>query len=318
MVCTGKAASVSQSAAIHAARASRSSVAAFTLISSCAFERAVHLGDDGVGKPLVADHHDGARPWAWARQFAAAGGGQGGHAGIMTRFAREGVGEALRLEQGSGSGATWNDPYVQRSKREGYRSRSAYQAHRDRRPRPDPGPRRGGRGPGRRTRRLTQVATKRVGPKGRVVAIDLLEMEAVPGATFIRGDFSTDRGLADVEASLGGARADACSSDMAPNLSGIAISDQARSMGAGGARPRFRPLAPETGGAFLVKVFQGAGYEEFHRSLRAGSTRSWCASPRRPGAKAPSFTCWPGGRRRRNTPLSSHPLETGPDAGTLL
>jgi 23S rRNA (uridine2552-2'-O)-methyltransferase len=163
-----------------------------------------------------------------------------------------------------------NDPYVQRSKREGYRSRSAYKLieidDRDRILGPgavvvDLGAAPGG---------WTQVATKRVGPKGRVVAIDLLEMEAVPGAAFIRGDFSTDRGLADVVASLGGARVDAVLSDMAPNLSGIAISDQARSMALAELARDFALSHLKPGGAFLVKVFQGAGYEEFHRSLRAG------------------------------------------------
>ena len=163
-----------------------------------------------------------------------------------------------------------NDPYVQRSKREGYRSRSAYKLieidDRDRIVVPgavvvDLGAAPGG---------WTQVATKRVGPKGRVVAIDLLEMEAVPGATFIRGDFSTARGLADVEAALGGERADAVLSDMAPNLSGIAISDQARSMALAELARDFALSHLKPGGAFLVKVFQGEGYEEFHRSLRAG------------------------------------------------
>jgi 23S rRNA (uridine2552-2'-O)-methyltransferase len=166
-----------------------------------------------------------------------------------------------------------NDPYVQRSKREGYRSRSAYKLieidDRDRILAPgavvvDLGAAPGG---------WSQVAAKRVGPKGRVVAIDLLDMEPVPGAAFIKGDFSTDRGLAEVEAALGGARADAVLSDMAPNLSGIAISDQARSMALAELARDFALARLNPGGAFLVKVFQGAGYEEFHKSLRAGFER---------------------------------------------
>jgi len=51
-------------------------------------ERAVHLGDDGFGEPLVADHHDGGKAMGLGAQFAAAGGGEDGHAGIMTRFAK--------------------------------------------------------------------------------------------------------------------------------------------------------------------------------------------------------------------------------------
>ena len=163
-----------------------------------------------------------------------------------------------------------NDPYVQRSKREGYRSRAAYKLieidDRDRILAPgavvvDLGAAPGG---------WTQVAVKRAGPKGRVVAIDLLDMEAVAGATFIRADFSTAAGLAAVEAALGGSRADAVLSDMSPNISGIAISDQARAMALAELARDFALAHLKPGGAFLVKLFQGAGYEEFHKSLRAG------------------------------------------------
>ena len=73
-----------------------------------------------------------------------------------------------------------------------------------------------------------------------------------------------------MEAGLGGARADVVLSDMAPNLSGIAISDQARSMALAELARDFALVHLKPGGAFLVKVFQGAGYEEFHKSLRAG------------------------------------------------
>ena len=163
-----------------------------------------------------------------------------------------------------------NDPYVQRSKKEGYRSRAAYKLleidDRDRILAPgavvvDLGSAPGG---------WTQVAVKRVGPAGRVVAIDLLEMEAVAGARFVRADFSTDAGLAAVEEALGGSRADAVLSDMSPNISGISISDQARSMALAELARDFALAHLKPGGAFLVKLFQGAGYEEFHRSLRTG------------------------------------------------
>jgi 23S rRNA (uridine2552-2'-O)-methyltransferase len=162
-----------------------------------------------------------------------------------------------------------NDPYVQRSKREGFRSRAAYKLieidDRDRLLAPgsvvvDLGAAPGG---------WTQVAVRRAGPSGKVVAIDLLAMEPVPGAVFVRGDFSTDEGLAMVEAALGGAAADVVLSDMAPNLSGIAISDQARSMALAELARDFALSHLKPGGAFLVKVFQGAGYDEFLRSLRA-------------------------------------------------
>ena len=162
-----------------------------------------------------------------------------------------------------------NDPYVQRSKKEGYRSRAAYKLieidDRDRILAPgavvvDLGAAPGG---------WTQVSVKRAGPKGRVVAIDLLDMEPVAGATFLRGDFAGPAGLAAVEAALAGARVDAVLSDMSPNISGIAITDQARSMALAELARDFALAHLKPGGAFLVKLFQGAGYEEFHRSLRA-------------------------------------------------
>ena len=162
-----------------------------------------------------------------------------------------------------------NDPYVQRSKKEGYRARSAYKLieidDRDRLLAPgalvvDLGAAPGG---------WTQVAAKRIGPAGRIVAIDLLEMAPVPGSVFIRADFASAAGLAAVEQALGGSQAGVVLSDMAPNISGIAISDQARSMALAELARDFALARLKPGGAFLVKVFQGAGYDEFLRSLRA-------------------------------------------------
>ena len=162
-----------------------------------------------------------------------------------------------------------NDPYVQRSKREGYRSRSAYKLTeidaRDKLLKPgqvvvDLGAAPGG---------WSQVAAQRVGPSGRVVAIDLLEMEPLPGVAFVRGDFTKGSGLEAVGKLLGGRKADIVLSDMAPNMSGIAVSDQARSMELAELARDFAVLHLQPQGAFLVKIFQGAGYDEYLKSLRA-------------------------------------------------
>lgn len=162
-----------------------------------------------------------------------------------------------------------NDPYVQRSRKEGYRARSAYKLteidDRDRILKPgalvvDLGAAPGG---------WTQVVVKRVGSAGRVVAIDLLEMAPVEGAHVIRGDFAARSGLSAVAEALGGQRADVVLSDMAPNLSGIAISDQARVMALAELARDFAVGHLKPAGAFLVKVFQGEGYDEYLRSLRA-------------------------------------------------
>ncbi|MGE0355807.1 MAG: RlmE family RNA methyltransferase [Burkholderiales bacterium] len=174
-----------------------------------------------------------------------------------------------------------NDPYVQRSRKEGYRSRAAYKLleidERDRLLAPgavvvDLGAAPGG---------WTQVAVARTGSKGRVVAIDLLPMEPVPGSVFLLGDFSTAGGLAQVEAALAGARVDLVLSDMAPNISGIALSDQARSVALGELARDFALAHLKPEGAFLVKCFQGAGHEAFLKSLRSAFRK---VVVRKPGA----------------------------------
>jgi len=160
-----------------------------------------------------------------------------------------------------------NDPFVQRSKREGYRSRSAYKLteidDRDRLLKGglvvvDLGAAPGG---------WTQVLSQRV-PSGRIVAIDLLEMAPVPGVTILQADFTGTKGLQAIEAALGGKPADVVLSDMAPNLSGIAVSDQARSMALAESALEFAASHLQPDGAFLVKVFQGAGYDDYLRWMR--------------------------------------------------
>src|SRR4029079_441659 len=163
-----------------------------------------------------------------------------------------------------------NDPYVQRSKRDGYRSRSAYKLteidDRDHILAPgivvvDLGSAPGG---------WSQVAVKRVGAKGRVLAIDLLPMEPVPGVEFVQGDFTRKSGLESVRRIMGDRPVDVVLSDMAPNLSGIPVSDQARSMELAELARDFAVLHLQAAeGVFLVKVFQGAGYDEYLKSLRA-------------------------------------------------
>ena len=161
-----------------------------------------------------------------------------------------------------------NDPYVQRSKREGYRSRSAYKLteidERDRILGPgmlvvDLGAAPGG---------WSQVAAKRVGPKGTVVAIDLLPVEPISGVTILQADFASEEGLSAVEECIQGRKAAVVLSDMAPNMSGIAVSDQARSMELAEIARDFAQLHLQAEGVFVVKVFQGAGYDEYLKSLR--------------------------------------------------
>ncbi len=161
-----------------------------------------------------------------------------------------------------------NDPYVQRSKKEGYRSRSAYKLieidERDRLLKGgllvvDLGAAPGG---------WSQVLAQRLGPSGRVLAVDLLPMEPLAGVDFIQADFDSRRGLAAIEAALAGRRADLVVSDMAPNMTGIAVTDQARALNLAEVARDCALLHLQPEGGLLIKIFQGAGYDEYLASLR--------------------------------------------------
>jgi 23S rRNA (uridine2552-2'-O)-methyltransferase len=161
-----------------------------------------------------------------------------------------------------------NDFFVKQAKKEGYRSRAAYKlaeiAERDRLFRSgmtivDLGAAPGG---------WSQVAALKLGEKARIIALDLDEMEPLPGVTFIQGDFTDAEVLARLKNALGNSPVDLVISDMSPNISGIAVSDQARSMYLAELALEFCGERLNSGGAFLVKVFQGAGFQEFLRSMR--------------------------------------------------
>ena len=161
-----------------------------------------------------------------------------------------------------------SDPYVQRARREGYRSRAAYKlqeiARSDRLITPgmtviDLGAAPGG---------WSQVAAERVGPKGRVIAVDLLEMPPLRAVVLIRGDFREAETVARMEAELRGTLVDLVVSDMAPNMSGITVSDQVRVVHLAELALDFavKWLKPE--GNLLVKTFQGAGFPELREGMR--------------------------------------------------
>jgi 23S rRNA (uridine2552-2'-O)-methyltransferase len=160
------------------------------------------------------------------------------------------------------------DAYVKRARAEGMRSRASYKleqiAERDRLFAPgmlvvDLGAAPGG---------WSQVAAREIAPAGRVIALDVLDMPAVAGVTFIRGDFRDAEAVAALEHALAGRQADLVLSDMAPNLSGIAATDQARALELAEHARDFAANHLKPQGNFLVKVFQGAGFDEFVKALR--------------------------------------------------
>lgn len=160
------------------------------------------------------------------------------------------------------------DPYVQRAVASGYRSRAAYKLieidDRDRLLS------RGqtvvdlGAAPGS----WSQVIAERTQPGGRVIAVDILPMDAIAGVTAVEGDFCEEAVLASVIQALEGEKADLVVSDMAPNLSGISVSDQARGLHLCELALEFARANLKPRGAFLVKAFQGAGYPEFLAEMR--------------------------------------------------
>lgn len=160
-----------------------------------------------------------------------------------------------------------NDPYVKQAQAQGYRSRAAFKLlqidERDHLLAPgkvvvDLGSTPGG---------WSQVVSKKVTPGGRVIALDLLPMEPVPGVHFIQGDFREDEVLEQLVAALEGKPVGLVLSDMAPNLSGIAVTDQARSIHLLELALEFSRQYLKPGGDMLVKVFQGSGFEALRRDM---------------------------------------------------
>jgi 23S rRNA (uridine2552-2'-O)-methyltransferase len=114
-----------------------------------------------------------------------------------------------------------------------------------------------------------------------VVAIDILDMEPVHGVHLLKADFSDDAGLKAVIEALGGRKVDLVLSDMAPNLTGIALTDQVRMFNLAELALEFCREFLKPNGDFVIKVFQGTGYIEFVRAMRELFTK---VSVEKPGA----------------------------------
>ena len=173
-----------------------------------------------------------------------------------------------------------NDPYVREATRLGYRSRAAFKleelAERDRLLRPGMTIVDLGAAPGS----WSQLLRRRLGAKARIVAIDLLPMEPVNGVEFVQGDFESAEGLAAIEERLAGAPVDLVLCDMSPNLSGIDVVDQARSVALAELALEFARSHLQPGGDLVVKVFQGAGLAELQRAMRADFTNTYLRKPK--------------------------------------
>lgn len=161
------------------------------------------------------------------------------------------------------------DPYVQKAKAEGWRSRAVFKLmeidEKDRLLKPGMTVVDLGAAPGS----WCQYAVRRLQPGGKLIAVDLLEMVPMAGIEFIQGDFREDETLRRLESALAGRPVDLVLSDMAPNMSGISVADDARAMHLAELTLDFARRHLKPGGGMLVKVFQGAGFMELRKEIMA-------------------------------------------------
>ncbi|HEX8590503.1 23S rRNA (uridine(2552)-2'-O)-methyltransferase RlmE [Pseudomonas sp. NPDC078416] len=162
----------------------------------------------------------------------------------------------------------FDDKYVKMAQRDGYRSRASYKLleiqEKDKIIRPgmtviDLGAAPGG---------WSQVTSRLIGGQGRLIASDILEMDSIPDVTFIQGDFTQDEVLAQILEAVGNTQVDLVISDMAPNMSGLSAVDMPRAMFLCELALDLAGRVLRPGGDFLIKVFQGEGFDVYHKDIR--------------------------------------------------
>ena len=180
----------------------------------------------------------------------------------------------------------FDDVYVKKAQAEGVRSRAVYKLEelieRDRLLKPgitvvDLGAAPGG---------WSQLVRQRLGDTGKVVALDILPMQGIAGVDFLQGDFREVEVLSQLEARLDNQKVDLVLSDMAPNMSGVALADQIRSMDLAELALDFSRQWLKPGGSFLIKLFQGTGFDDYLRSLRADFSRVTMRKPKASRARS--------------------------------
>jgi 23S rRNA (uridine2552-2'-O)-methyltransferase len=161
-----------------------------------------------------------------------------------------------------------NDPYVKLAQKEGYRARAAYKLmeidDKDKLIKPGMTVVDLGSTPGS----WSQVVVQRLKGHGRVIALDILEMQAIPHVEFIQGDFREEAVLKLLEEKLNNKPVDLVIADMAPNISGVKTVDQAGAAYLTELALEFSQVWLKPGGNFLVKVFIGTGFEEIIKTMR--------------------------------------------------
>ncbi len=173
----------------------------------------------------------------------------------------------------------FDDPYVQKAKDDGYRSRASYKLLeldlKDRLLRPgmivvDLGAAPGG---------WSQVAAQKVGSSGRVVASDILPMDGLADVSFIQGDFTEQSVYEQIVTALDGRQVDLVISDMAPNMSGMNSIDQPRAIYLVELALELARQVLKPNGVFVAKVFQGEGFDALLAEMRRSFTKVQSRKP---------------------------------------
>ncbi len=180
----------------------------------------------------------------------------------------------------------FDDEYVQRARKEGYRSRAIYKLIEIQKK--DKILKAGmtvidlGAAPGG----WTEYAVKQLGKKGRMIALDILPMEPVDGAQIIQGDFREDDVLEALLSVMGDDRADLVFSDMAPNISGMEVVDIPRAYYLAELTLDLAQKILKPGGGILVKLFQGEGFDAYHKALKQSFSRVVMRKPKASRARS--------------------------------
>ncbi|MFP0197842.1 23S rRNA (uridine(2552)-2'-O)-methyltransferase RlmE [Pseudomonas sp. PHC1] len=161
-----------------------------------------------------------------------------------------------------------NDPYVKQAQKDGYRSRASYKLlevqEKYKLIRPGMSVVDLGAAPGG----WSQVTSRLIGGQGRLIASDILEMDSIPDVTFIQGDFTQDEVLARILEAVGNSQVDLVISDMAPNMSGTPEVDMPKAMFLCELALDLAERILKPGGNFLIKIFQGEGFDTYLKDAR--------------------------------------------------
>ena len=183
----------------------------------------------------------------------------------------------------------FDDEYVKKSQKDGYRSRAVYKLleidEKDQLLKPGMTVVDLGAAPGS----WSEVAAQRVGEKGRVIALDILPMDSLPGVIFIQGDFREEGPYNALLEALGDSPVDLVMSDMAPNISGVKAVDQPRAMYLAELALELARKVLKPGGDLLVKAFNGEGIDAYKQELRKDFNKLIVRKPRASRPRSPEI-----------------------------